>query len=450
MTRHTAIALLLLAAAAAACDGSTGGNDDEPDELSAQQIGGPESSYEVWVVDQSNTTGLTHGGAIHIYPGDGLQEGGAGAERIDLAGATTALCAAATGANPARPHMVFFNRTHSHAILSFVASGHVVIYHARTREPVACLRTTPGAAGARQAHAAFPAPDDSYILVANQNGKLLERINADFVAGSFAFDAAATLNLASCTTPSGASCESPAARPDNAPICPIIADNSRLALVTLRGGGLFAVDAAATPMRIVAEYDRETIHGNGCGGVQQGRHLFINSGGGTAGNMNEFDVYRFDTRAFTSPGTTANLPAPVHLFGEDTGNRDAHGMAVTTNGRYLIVADRSGNLLEIFGTSSGRRLGPVLLAGALSDDPTPDLLDLSPGGELLFMTLRGPNPLSGDPHVSTGSTPGLGVFRMDENRRSGRLVRVHRITNRDAAGIERADPHGIRVRVTDR
>ena len=94
--------------------------------------------------------------------------------------------------------MIQFNSTHSHAVLTFVTSGHVVIYHAATRAPVACIRTSAGDGGARQAHAASPAPDDSYILVANQNGKLLERINANFATNTFSLDNLATINLATC------------------------------------------------------------------------------------------------------------------------------------------------------------------------------------------------------------------------------------------------------------
>ena len=67
--------------------------------------------------------------------------------------------------------MVFFNATDEYAVLSFVVSGHVVIFHAASREPIECLRMSAGAGGARQAHAAVPSPDDSYIVVANQNGK---------------------------------------------------------------------------------------------------------------------------------------------------------------------------------------------------------------------------------------------------------------------------------------
>jgi hypothetical protein len=86
------------------------------------------------------------------------------------------------------------------------------------------------------------------------------------------------------------------------------------------------------------------------------------------------------------------------------------------------------------------------LAGAVSADPTPDLADVAPAGNRLFVSLRGPNPLTGDPHVATGDTPGLGVVQLTDGGRSGALKAVARISNPDGAGIERADPHGIRVR----
>ena len=122
---------------------------------------------------------------------------------------------AQTGANPVRPHMLAFNASHTHAILTFVASGHVVVFEAATRTPVACVRTTVGAGGQRQAHAAQPTPDDSYILVSNQNGKRLDRIATDYANNTFVLDA--SLDLANGLTPNGVPREF-AGRPDNAPI----------------------------------------------------------------------------------------------------------------------------------------------------------------------------------------------------------------------------------------
>ncbi|HYD51196.1 MAG TPA: hypothetical protein VEA99_01165 [Gemmatimonadaceae bacterium] len=430
-------------------------SDAPPTAVAGDLLGGTpalaaEEPFEVWLVDQSNSRGLAYGGAIHVW--DGSELVGASADRavprtvIDLAGETDALCMASTGAHPVRPHMLALNATQSHAVLSFVASGHVVFFDAASRRPVACLRSAPGAGGARQAHAAIPSPDDAYVLIANQNGKQLERIRTDYASNTFVLESGATLNLATCTTPSGQPCESPALRPDNAPICPPISRTGDHAWVTLRGGGLFVVSTRATPMRILAEYDRATVHGNGCGGNDVGGHMYINSGGGTASNLTEFDVYQFPLDGYAE-ANPPNVPSPRLVFSRDgEPHRDAHRMLPMKGGRHLWAFDRGTNVAEVLDAVSGAHLGTVDLASALSADPTPDLAELSPSGNRIFMTLRGPNPLSGDPHVSTGSTPGLGVFQVEAGGRRGVMKAVVRISNLDAAGVERADPHGIQVR----
>ncbi|WP_431473331.1 hypothetical protein [Ornithinimicrobium sp. W1665] len=153
-----------------------------PPVTAAGPVGGAYSNvaqrdrHEVWLVDQSNTDNTSapsFGGRIYIYDGSDLRHdtAAAQAEVVELSAATADLCREATGVTPVRPHMIYFNATQSHAVLSFVASGHVVIIDASTREPAACFRTEVGAAGAVQAHAAVPTPDDRFIIVANQNGK---------------------------------------------------------------------------------------------------------------------------------------------------------------------------------------------------------------------------------------------------------------------------------------
>jgi hypothetical protein len=82
-------------------------------------------------------------------------------------------------------------------------------------------------------------------------------------------------------------------------------------------------------------------------------------------------------------------------------------------------------------------------------DPAPDLLDRSPTGHRVFMAFRGPNPLTGNaPGVNNavGSTPGLGVVRVKAGGRDGELEAIVPIS-RIVDGVERADPHGIAVRV---
>ena len=76
------------------------------------------------------------------------------------------------------------------------------------------------------------------MLVANQNGKKLERILTDYRNGIFTQQPEATLDLANCTTPNGHPCQDPVLRPDNAPICPFVPVTGFPAYTSLRGGGM--------------------------------------------------------------------------------------------------------------------------------------------------------------------------------------------------------------------
>jgi hypothetical protein len=443
MRKRTAV-IIFCSLALGACTGEL--PMQTPTEAKPQYAVGVSSKPEVWVVDQSNTNGLAYGGAIHIFAVPDLMGEAAATAKpiatIDLAGATAALCMAQTSANPVRPHMLFFNSTHTHGVLSFVASGHVVIFDGATRAPKACIRMSAGAGGARQAHAAFLTPDDRHILVANQNGKLLERIDTHYKTNSYIHATAATIDLANCITPNGLSCQDPTLRPDNAPICPRVG-SSNVAWITLRGGGLLVVDPDQTPMAIIGEYDRATVHPNGCGGTETNGYMWLNSGGGTANNLYEFDVYRFPLTGY-SASNPPNTPARLLMFSDDVEPRDSHG--TTLVGGNVWIFDRGANVAEVFNGASGEHVSTVSLLGGPSSDPTPDLADVFVSGNRIFVSLRGPLPLSGDPHVSTGATPGIGVVQVQQGGARGFLKTVVPISNRDASGIERADAHGIRVR----
>jgi hypothetical protein len=407
------------------------------------------AAFEVWLIDQSDSPGRAYGGTVHIYPGRALTganpSGARSSHVVDLAAETAALCSAQTGTNPVRPHMVTFNYAQTHAAIAFVASGHVAILDARSRRPVACVRSETGAGGARQAHAIWPTRDDRYLFVANQNGKKLERIRTDYPTGTYTQEPAATIDLAACTTPNGLPCESATLRPDNAPICPFIASDNGPLFVSLRGGGLFAVDWRTTPMSIVAEYDRTAIPANGCGFTEARGAVFGDGGGGTAANLDQFSVFRLPMSGYAA-ANPPNTPPVQRLFDDDSPHRDAHGSEATSRERYVWVADRAANVAEVFDSSTGARVGTVDLASTYSADPTPDLFGTSPDRAWFFLSTRGPNPLSGDPHSSHGTDPGLLVIQVTDGGRSGQVRGLVPITNLDAAGVERADGHAIRVR----
>jgi len=74
---------------------------------------------------------------------------------------------------------------------------------------------------------------------------------------------------------------------------------------------------------------------------------------------------------------------------------------------------------------------------------------MSPSGDSFYVTLRGPNPLSGNNtnvNNAKGLTPGLGVIRVEQAGMSGTLQARLAISNLDGTGVERADPHGVAVR----
>jgi hypothetical protein len=408
--------------------------------------------HEVWLLDQSNTNGLAYGGTLYIYDPEQLRHNAATAapERIDLGGETSALCLAETGAFPVRPHMLAFNtRGNTHAIISFVASGHVVFFDAGLRRPLRCFRTEVGAGGARQAHAIFPTPDDRHLLVANQNGKKFERIRTDYLHDVFTQEPDATLDLANCTTPNGQPCQDPTLRPDNAPICPFVPERGYPAYASLRGGGMLAFNPYATPMSIVAEYDAATIPRDGCGFAEAKGWVYGNGGGGNVANPDGWFIYRVPSggRRLYSPRNAPNVPARQQIAHDDRAPRDAHGVAKTRNEKYVWFFDRAANLAEVYRSETGRYVGTVnLVDPQISLDPTPDLAGESPDGKFFYIAARGPLPLSGDPHASTGSTPGVLVLELLRDGRTGAVRGLARISNIDAANVERADAHGIRVR----
>ena len=414
------------------------------------------SEYEVWLVDQSNTRGSVaagYGGFLYIYKEDDLDDDGSAAtpEKIDLGGEVSDLCFEKTGTRPTRPHMVVFNGGNesgdgnTDAALAFVASGHVVFFDTETRSPTQCLDT------GVQAHAVWPTPDQKQLIVANQNDKKLSRISTDYRRNRFAIDPGATIDLANGTTPSGALRQDPALRPDNAPICPRTDDDGKITFVSLRGGGAFVVDHRQSPMRIIAEYDKNALHANGCGYIQQGNTMYANSGAGTqAGNPGEHDVYALPVDKYRRDHPTPpNQPAPGLVYSlDDRVDVDSHGVLLTKGGKYLWVGDRIQNKMQVVRTRDDERVNEFSVATNTATDTAPDLMDISPDKEKVFVATRGPNPQSGG-HAAFGNSPGLGVIDVRQDGRDGRLKYVARVGN-VIEGTEQADPHAVRVREISR
>ena len=237
--------------------------------------------------------------------------------------------------------------------------------------------------------------------------------------------------------------------PDAAPICPITDNGSQYVFVTPRGGGLAVLEINSTPMFLRGTLSPDALHPAGCGGVQIGSTMYLNSGGGWPTTALNHDVYAFDA------GSLPQLSQPTRIGGRDGG--DSHGM-VAINNKYLWSGDRHLNLIDVYDTSNGNiPVGTIRLSGDISKDPAPDLMDAAPDGSYVFIALRGPAPLTGnnkDVNNAVGSTPGVGVVKVEGSGRSGKLVAVAPITrmveekDKDEKMVkkEKADVHGIQVR----
>ncbi len=387
--------------------------------------------YELWAVDQADAA---DGGArLYIWRGEQLSgPAPTGApEVVDLEAAATGV-----GDGPGvRPHLLLFNNGLTHGILAAVVSGHVLFIRASDRRVVGSVDV------GEQAHGAVPAPDDSYVLVANQNGKRLARIRTDFTREQFRWEPNADLDLAALED---------ADHPDNAPICPLVfAGGTNKAYVTMRGGGLYVVDAAATPMRVVRQYGMSEVAPSGCGGVVLGDKVYINSGTATTA-----DLYVLDAR-------TDDIMK--HLSLSNLGG-DAHGMVLTAGGRYLWMSLRStGNVVVVntetdevetvftVGAGLGRRpsvpgAAPDLMdiapgAGApLPCQPSSTPMCLAPGGDRVFISMRGPRALTGG-MAAIGDRTGVEILRVEDGGRFGTRVAFIPV------GDDRADIHALAVRV---
>lgn len=266
--------------------------------------------------------------------------------------------------------------------------GFVGIVDTKTKEAIALFQLTktkyaPNNTTGRSVHMSYWANDGSSLVMANLNGKAIERINvvrdaSNTITGLF-FDRSATLGLgkgmsvveestyftgtnafgrpllggivgdyaiADLTdlTPNGyckdTGCSSATAppmtlggRPNNSPICPITSLSNNL-YVTLAGGGLIVADVASTPMRILAEYESNVVNGAGCGGVEAKTKVFLNAGiaAGTVGaNQSTFTLFAFDDAAF-KPGSLLppNTPTPDLAF-LDSGNTLSGGNTLGVN-----------------------------------------------------------------------------------------------------------------------
>ncbi len=273
--------------------------------------------------------------------------------------------------------------------------GFVGIIDGETKEAIALFRVTAttGSEAERSVHMSFWNSDGSALLIANLNGKLLERIdimrdrddkiidanyrksaslgvgknlqiidsakvflgqnaqNHDLIGritGSYNPEALSDL------TPNGQCKENGCAtgkngdlggRPNNLIICPIVSSRDH-AYITLAGGGLIVADTKNTPMNIVGEYGSQVINGAGCGGVEVNGNMWLNAGisaSGAGATQSTFTTYTINDRNFRELYNLSNLPTPTVVYKDENNtatNGNSDGESENTTGQMPGVSTR--------------------------------------------------------------------------------------------------------------
>jgi DNA-binding beta-propeller fold protein YncE len=417
--------LATLAILVASCGGRAAAPSTAPSPSAAPP------SYELWVADQAETT-PTGGGTLYIYKGADLKgTAPAPAYAVNLGEAALGV---GDGVGK-HPHSITFNPTLTHAVISYVTSGHVQVVRVADRKVVASFKFPGSAAGAAQAHASAVTPANDAIIVANQGAKRLQRIKADFANDEYSLDPAGDLDLAALED---------ATHPGNLPVIPIFSKDGRFMYVPQRGGGSYTIDATATPMKVLGSVAKSDIGLQSCCAAFVGDAVWTTAQGGATSTTTSFNLYKVTG--------LPNAPTARKILSR-TGSVESHGVLVV--GKYLWVVDRFANTLDIFDTSgdAGEPVRSMSLAsGALAGrDPAPDIMDLAPDGKTVFLSLRGKSPVTSnikDLNNSIGDVGGFAIISVRDDGRDATITAA--IALPLSAGANVVDPHGLRVRPISR
>jgi hypothetical protein len=229
---------------------------------------------------------------------------------------------------------------------------------------------------------------------------------------------------------------------------------------------MIVLDVGGKKMEPVDVYTAGEVPGTGCGLLplplaDGGVRMYTNAGSKATGDAE--NVYVWDaTRIGERP-----LPQIIPLTVSDRG--DVHGPQYAGNvganlGRYLWVAMRLDNTINVIDTRINEEVNTFSLANDDFPNPTLDVIDFSLTGNHMYVALRGFCPLTAIPEfvdetsqtcpfggtkiASPGRTPGVGVINVQQGGLSGTLKSVQPITNVDGSGFDSADPHGLKTLFT--
>ncbi|MDJ1431871.1 cell surface protein [Halostagnicola sp. A-GB9-2] len=403
-------------------DEENGGNGDD----------NGDGSYEIWGLDQGRDD-------IYVYQPDADED-----DEFELVEEIDVNDLEDVPDEGVVPHMIDFSSDYEYAAVACTAGARTLVFRTEDYELVGNIETGPGS------HMAVFSPDDEYIHVDVINEETISRIDANLEDEEFEIEA--ELELLEDETVQDAGIESAS------PICHQFDSNGR-SIHTLgpsyHDSGLVIVDHDEFEVEIA--YSQDELPTN-CGTMPHPEEdkFYLTAGLPSDPDEGEDGVgefYVYDT-------------AEDEIIEEErsTEGVDAHGFWFTPDGEELWVLNRETNDGIVLDPEDDSVIEEIDAYGpAQSENPderdSPDIMWSSPDGEYMFVTLRGPAPLSGDPHAATGVTPGFSVIDV-EDRDIVDVVEPEPIGEFDDDEIEAAqededdaeplpDFHGLGVRPID-
>ncbi|MHC3438743.1 YncE family protein [Natrialbaceae archaeon A-gly3] len=400
------------AAGAVAVAGCLDGNGAEAD-----------ADYEIWALDQGTDIN-------YIY--EPREDGEF--EQVDSFDISEDV-----GESGLVPHMLHFSPEGEYVAIACTAGARTLVYDTDERDLVADLDTGAGS------HFAGFTPDGESILVDVIGEGKIKRVDADLEAEEF--DVAEEIDvLQSDVVQSRVEEFEPQEDDDGeewlSPICHWHANGRSFHSLgpAVDNGGVVAVDYEE--FEIVDAISLEETRTN-CGTLTSPDEdkLFVTAGAPSnheeTGGVGEWYVYDTDTLQPYDPDTEELIEEDEDYTYEDVARDsegyDAHGFWFTADDEEIWVLNRETNDGLVIDAETHEVIDEIEDFG-----PAPDIMWGSPDDEYLFVTLRGPNPLSGDAHAAEGETPGFSVMSV-EDREQVDVIQPD-------GDNEDSDLHGIAVR----
>ncbi|AUX08105.1 cell surface glycoprotein [Halalkaliarchaeum desulfuricum] len=431
-----------------------GGGNERGQGNGPQNETGAGGAYEVWALDQGEGQNK-----IHVYePHPRQDDEFVKKQTIPL--------------NPhgiQTPHMVSFSSDDSYAAVANTGSGNVAVIDTETKRVVETIDTGAGS------HFASFSPDDEYLLVDVIGEGEIVRVDANLKDEEFEIgdDIDITAKVEELVGDEDRYAEF---EKDDGALRPICHDytgeghsyhtlgpsyhNAGLVILNIE---TFELEAAFPPTEVptncgtIAHPERERFYLTA--GLPSDPDADPDENPEAAEGVGEW--YVFDTSEhlpINTDGSTVETKDDIDPedIARDSDGVDAHGFwfaepddlelwllnRETNDG---IVVDPADDTLtgpgedDEEGVETIDEFGPDTSPAPGGDSP--DIMWSSPDDEYMFVTLRGPNPLSGDPHAATGVNPGVAVMDVETRERVNLL--------QPAGDNPDADFHGIGVRQVD-